>query len=137
MDELDFGITMPLHAFPKLYQRALATGSVEARLPRVFVYSVFAHKPVQFQFRLWEPERVWSSDSRFEAMLSQIVEENTLVGSRYVNPVLGLCRRSRFCQGFDHHPHHSGYPERRADLICQTVSSETLRETDEPLTGIF
>jgi hypothetical protein len=99
MDELDFGITMLLHAFPKLYQRALATGSVEARLPRVFVYSVFAHKPVQFQFRLWEPERVWSCDSRFEAMLSQIVEENTPVGSRYVNPVPGLCRRSRFVKG--------------------------------------
>jgi hypothetical protein len=32
-------------------------------------------------------------------MLSQIVEENTPVGSRYVNPVLGLCRRSRFVKG--------------------------------------
>ena len=63
-DELEFGITMLLHAFPKLYQRALADGGAEARLPRVYVYAAFGRKPVQFQFRLWEPERVWSCDAR-------------------------------------------------------------------------
>ena len=95
-DELEFGITMLLHAFPKLYQRAPADGGAEARLPRVYVYAAFGRKPAQFQFRLWEPERVWSCDARFEAALSQIVEENTPVGGRYVNPSPGLCRRSRF-----------------------------------------
>jgi len=135
-DELEFGITMLLHAFPKLYQRAPADGGAEARLPRVYVYAAFGRKPAQFQFRLWEPERVWSCDARFEAALSQIVEENTPVGGRYVNPSPGLCRRSRFVRDAVIIPIIPDTPG-DVQILFARQFLRALREACEPHPGIL
>jgi hypothetical protein len=91
------GITWLLHAFPKLYQRALVS---ENRLnkPAIEIYSGYDHKSPSFNIELWHPDVLWKCVPEFQNLLSDVVERNTPTGFRFRNPKNWPClaRRSRF-----------------------------------------
>jgi hypothetical protein len=94
---LTAGITWLLHAFPKLYQRALAS---EDRLnkPTIEIYSAYDHKRPGFNIELWNPDVLWRCVPEFQDLLYGVVEKNTPTGFRFRNPKNWPClvRRSRF-----------------------------------------
>ena len=98
-DELEFGLTMLLHAFPKLYQRALAEPSLANLSPRILVSAAQGAERASYQIRLWEASRRWHPTFPFATLLQSLILANSPVGGSWVNPGIDLCRRQAFVRG--------------------------------------
>jgi hypothetical protein len=92
-EELVFGLTMLLYAFPKLYQRALRG---QHYAPRVLVSSQFKTMAADARVVLWNYRLKWQATAVFHQMLLHFVGANMPTGSQLINPTLQMLRRSQF-----------------------------------------